>query len=76
MKKIIKIEGMKCQHCQAKAEKALNAIEGVEAKVNLAKKQAVVNLDREVETGVFQEALSQEGFEVVSVTEKKGLFGK
>lgn len=39
MKKIIAVEGMHCQHCQASVEKALSQIDGVEsAKVDLAKK--------------------------------------
>lgn len=38
MKKTIAISGMKCEHCQAKAQKALNAIPGVEATVDLKKK--------------------------------------
>ncbi len=37
MKKIIKINGMTCEHCKAAAEKALNSIDGVAAKVCLPK---------------------------------------
>lgn len=32
MKKIMEIKGMTCEHCQARVEKALNSIDGVEAK--------------------------------------------
>lgn len=40
---ILKIEGMSCGHCQMTVENALKAVPGVtEAKVNLAKKEAVV----------------------------------
>lgn len=70
MKKIIKINGMNCEHCRAKAEKALNGIDGVEAKVDLGKRQAIVNLSHEVEEQAFQKALSQVGFEVASITEQ------
>ena len=35
MKKTLTIEGMMCKHCQAHAEKALNAMEGVTATVDL-----------------------------------------
>ncbi|ADY56281.1 Heavy metal transport/detoxification protein [Syntrophobotulus glycolicus DSM 8271] len=75
MKKVIKIDGLHCEHCQATAEKALNAIHGVEAKVNLEKNQAIVHLSQEVDDQVFKDALSEVGFEAVSITEKKGLFG-
>ncbi|NLK22190.1 MAG: heavy-metal-associated domain-containing protein [Epulopiscium sp.] len=74
MKKIIEIEGMNCEHCVAKATKALNAIDGVEAKVNLKKKRAVVNLAKDLDKQVFIDALEEAEFKVVSITEKKSLF--
>ncbi len=76
MKKIIKIEGMTCSHCQARVEKALNAITGVDAKVDLKKKAAVVSLDSDISDSVFKDAVSEAGYEVVSIEEKKGLFGR
>ena len=42
MTKVMSINGMMCAHCQAHVEKALNAIDGVEAKVNLEAKNATV----------------------------------
>lgn len=74
MKKIIVIEGMNCEHCVAKATKALNSIDGVEAKVDLKKKSAIVNLKKDVDDQTFKDALKEVDFEVVSITEKKGLF--
>lgn len=74
MKKIIEIEGMNCGHCVAKATKALNAIDGVEAKVDLKKKNAVVNLSKDIEDKVFIDALEEVDFKVGSIKEKKGLF--
>lgn len=75
MKKVLSIEGMSCQHCVARAMKALNSIEGVEAKVNLKKKSATVELSQDVEDGVFERALEEANLKLVSVKEKKGLFG-
>lgn len=74
MKKIIEIKGMNCQHCVAKVTKALNAIDGVEAKVDLKKKSAVVNFDKDIDDKVFIDAITGVDFEVVSIKEKKGLF--
>ncbi len=74
MKKIIGIKGMSCEHCQAKTEKALNAIDGVEAKVDLKKKIALVNLSKDIDDQVFKDAIHAIDFEVVSIKEKKGLF--
>ena len=74
MKKIIGIEGMNCEHCVAKATKALNAIEGVEAKVDLKKKVAKVTISKDIDDNVFRDALKEVGFEATSIKEKKGLF--
>nr|WP_319487661.1 heavy metal translocating P-type ATPase [uncultured Caproiciproducens sp.] len=76
MKKIITIKGMSCEHCQARVEKALNAIEGVEAKVDLKKNNATVSLKTEVSDEVLKNAVNEAGYEAVSVEEKKSLFGK
>lgn len=74
MKKIIDIKGMTCAHCQAAVEKALNGIDGVEAKVDLKKNQATVNLQKEIADEVLKEAIEEAGYEVTSITVKKGLF--
>lgn len=75
MKKIITINGMNCGHCKMMIENALNAIQGVEATVNLKKKQATVEFENNIDDQVFKDAVSEAGFEAVSVVVKKGLFG-
>lgn len=75
MKKLITIEGMHCEHCQGRAEKALNAMEGVEAKVNLKNKQATVTLSRDIPNEEFAKVIEDAGYQMVSIKEKKGLFG-
>ena len=75
MKKIIEINGMHCPKCSGRVENALNGIDGVDAKVNLAKKMAVVTLKGDVADEKLREAVTALGFEVVSITEKKGIFG-
>ncbi|NLP25762.1 MAG: heavy-metal-associated domain-containing protein [Clostridiales bacterium] len=76
MKKIIKINGMSCGHCQAKVEKALAGLNGVSAKVDLKKKQAIVELNSDISEQVLKDTITEAGYEVVSITEKKGLFGR
>jgi len=68
MKKILDIKGMSCSHCQAAVEKALNGIDGVEAKVDLGKNQATVNLDKEIDDQVLIEAVEEAGYEVTSIS--------
>lgn len=74
MKKIIEIKGMSCEHCQNRVEKALNAVEGVEAKVELKKNRAVVNLNQDVNDEKLKAVVEEAGYQVISITEKKGLF--
>ncbi len=77
MKKILTVEGMKCDHCKARVEGALSALEGVkDAKVDLSKKTATVTLPAEVSDAVLKKAVEDVGFSVVAIEEKKGLFGK
>ncbi len=74
MRKIIEINGMSCAHCQAHVEKALNAIDGVEAKVELKKNRAIVSFDGEISDETLRTSVTEAGYEVVSITQKKGLF--
>ncbi len=75
MKKIIEVNGMHCPKCKANVEKALNSIEGVSAKVDLAKKIAVVAIKGEVSDDVLRNAITSLGFEVGNIQKKTGLFG-
>jgi copper chaperone CopZ len=74
MKKIIEINGMSCSHCQAAVEKALNGIDGVDAKVDLKKNRAIVELSREIDDETLKIAVEEAGYEVTSISVKKGLF--
>ena len=74
MKKIMDIKGMTCEHCQARVEKVLNAIDGIEAKVELKKNRAVINLKKDVSDQILRDTVTEAGYEVVAITEKKGLF--
>lgn len=76
MKKVIAVEGMQCEHCREHVEKALNSIEGVKARVDLKKKTATVELSSGVSDQTLKDAVKEAGYEAVSITEKKGFFGK
>lgn len=76
MKKIMEIEGMHCEKCKAKVEKALNSLDGAKAKVDLAKKSATVSLANDLGDDVLKNTVESLGFKVVKISEKKGLFGR
>ncbi len=60
----LKIEGMSCGHCQNAVEKALKSVAGVlDAKVDLAKKEAVVT--GTADPAALRQAVDEIGFTVV-----------
>lgn len=67
MEKTMLIEGMSCGHCSARVEKALNELDGVNATVDLDKKTAFIKLSKEVNNEVLTKAVTDAGYEVVSV---------
>lgn len=76
MKKVIGIDGMHCAHCQAAAGKALESLDGVrKVKVNLEKKEAVISYDGDVKDEDIKKVISDAGYTVTGISEKKGLFG-
>jgi len=68
MKKTMIIEGMMCTHCTGRVEKALAALEGVEAvEMSLEGKSATLTLKQEIADQVLTDTVTQAGYEVVSV---------
>lgn len=65
--KTIIVEGMSCGHCSARVEKALNAMEGVEAKVDLAAKTATVTLSKEVNDTDLKKSVEDAGYVVTEI---------
>ena len=63
--KLVHIEGMMCPHCQAHVEKALNAIEGVSATVDLAANTASVTGD--VSDDAIRKAITDAGYTVTGI---------
>ena len=58
------VEGMSCGHCSARVEKALNAIEGVSAKVDLESKSASVTYPDTVTVDALKAAVTDAGYSV------------
>ena len=65
MQKTLTIEGMMCAHCAAHVEKALNALPGVTAVVDLAAKTAVVTGDASDEA--LKKAVADAGYQVTDI---------
>ena len=65
MQKTLTIEGLMCAHCAAHVEKALNALPGVTAVVDLAAKTAVVTGDAGDEA--LKKAVADAGYQVTDI---------
>lgn len=62
----LKIEGMKCEHCAARAKRFLLAVAGVEAaEVSAAAAEAVVTHAETVSAAALAAAVSEAGYSVV-----------
>ena len=68
MKKTMVIEGMSCGHCSARVEKALNALDGVTAKVDLEAKTASIETEGRASDEQLKAAVTDAGYDVVSLS--------
>ena len=69
--KEIMIDGMHCENCRNRAERCLNQLDGVAAKVNLQKHMAVVTMTREVPDEELEHAVTGAGFTVTGIRAKE-----
>jgi copper ion binding protein len=66
MEKVLKVEGMTCQHCLQTVKKALYSVEGVShVEVSLEEGLARVQLEKEVPFEVLKSAVEEWGYKVV-----------
>ncbi|MCR4945721.1 MAG: heavy metal translocating P-type ATPase [Lachnospiraceae bacterium] len=68
MTKTLKVEGMMCEHCEARVKKALEAVAGVESAVADHKANtAVVTLSADVADDVLTKAVEDQDYKVLGV---------
>ena len=68
MEKILKVEGMMCNHCVMHVQKALAAVPGVaEVTVSLDEKNAKVKLEQNVADKVFKTAIEDAGYQLAEI---------
>ena len=68
MTKVLTVEGMMCEHCQARVEKALAGVKGVKsAKVDLAAKTATVEASLLTSDKALTKAVVDAGYEVTNI---------
>lgn len=68
MKKTLKVEGMMCEHCEARVKKALEAVDGVESAVaDHNANTAVVTLSTDVADDVLKKAVEDQDYKVLGI---------
>ncbi len=68
MQKTMKIEGMMCQHCEARVKKTLEKIDGVaSAEVSHTAGTAIVELTAEVDNAVLKQAVEDQDYTVLGI---------
>ena len=68
MTKTLKVEGMMCEHCEARVKKALEAVAGVESAVaDHNANTAVVTLNAEVADEVLKKAVEDQDYKVLGI---------
>ena len=68
MKKEMIIEGMSCNHCKMRVEKALSELSGVDSVVvDLASKTASLELSTELDDAKLTEVVEDAGYDVVEI---------
>ena len=65
--KVLTVEGMHCENCQARVENAVNRLDGVVCKVNLKKKTATVSYSTEVSDEALKNAIEKLGYKVTRI---------
>lgn len=68
MKKVMQVEGMMCSHCEARVQKALEALDGVkEAKADHTKGTVVVKLFNDVDDEQLKQAVEAQDYDVLGI---------
>ena len=67
MKKVLHIEGMSCVHCQKHVSDAQNALDGVQATVDLENAKADVEITGSVSDDTLKKAVTDAGYTVTSI---------
>ncbi|MCR5674676.1 MAG: heavy-metal-associated domain-containing protein [Lachnospiraceae bacterium] len=65
--KVMRIDGMHCEHCYTRVQNVLNSIDGISARVIGSRKLAVIKYGKEVSDDTLVKAVTDLGYEVRSI---------
>ncbi|MGM9919318.1 MAG: metal-transporting ATPase, partial [Lactimicrobium massiliense] len=68
MEKVLHVDGMMCEHCEARVKKALESVDGVvSAKADRNAKTAVVELSKDVDNAALKKAVEDQDYQVTGI---------
>ena len=68
MEKVLHVDGMMCEHCEARVKKALESVDGVvSAKAARNAKTAVVELSKDVDNAALKKAVEDQDYQVTGI---------
>lgn len=67
MKKEVMIEGMSCNHCKMRVEKALNGVEGITAEVYLDEGKAAISSMSDIDESEIVKVVEEAGYKVTGM---------
>ena len=65
--RVLSVEGMHCESCQARIEKTIDRLDGVVCKTNLHKKTATVTFSQPVSDDTLKEIVEKLGYRVTEI---------
>lgn len=65
--RVLSVEGMHCENCQARIEKAIDRLDGVVCKTNQHKKTATVTFSQPVSDDTLKEIVEKLGYRVTEI---------
>lgn len=68
MEKIVKIEGISCEHCVKRIEKTLQELNGIiKVKVNLKNSEFILKLDNDIDDKLLKKVIEELGYIVKKI---------
>lgn len=61
------VEGMTCENCKARVERAVNDLDGLAGQVNLKKKEVRISMERDVDDEIIRAAIERAGYTVTEI---------
>lgn len=66
-KKVVRIDGMMCENCEARVERYINELSGAACRANHKKNTAVVSYEREISDEAIRAAVEKAGYRVLQI---------